>query len=446
MRRAGVVFIAAALLALAGCKSADTKSGDDKAPGGAVGRSKGRDKDKDKEKEAAGKGPTWLDDVSKWPAAGAGIPKGTGANPKDPKGAAQEYLGGRVLDPAGKPARNIVVRLDEVGGSPIPVDVAVYTNNEGYFQAVGKPGKTYELTAEATTQDGQKLVGVVQTKVPNPTLLIVLRDDLAAGTFPPTPKPSDKVGDNAPPRPPGDGAWAPGGPATGKPPATIGGTADPKPPVGGGVLPPPPDESAFPPSPKIGVKPENVADGKDPKDPTRSPPASIPGPGGPPVPPLPKLPPPGGPGGPSSMGVRAPGKVALVDTLERPWDLDAVKPGSLVLVEFMDTTSGPCREYLPVLKDVQSRYGASGVQVVGVVCDELPQKDRAAVAAKYHRDNGLNYALFVEPGHAGAVRDRFDVAEYPHAVLLTASGKVLWKGHPGDRVKLEAAIKQNLAK
>jgi hypothetical protein len=450
MRRAGVVIIAAALLALAGCKSADSKSGDDKAPGGTAGRNKKDTRDKDK--DGIAKGPNWLDDTAKWPGAGTDVPKGTGST--DPKIAAQELLSGRVLDPDGKPARNIFVRVEQVGVAPGPAEQGVYTNNEGYFQSPGKPGKAYEVTAEATSQNGRKLVGVVQTKVPNATLLIVLRDDLAAGgTFPPPPKPSDKVNDNIPPtglspKVPADGAWTPGGAANNKPPTTIGGTpGTAKPPAGDGHI-PPPAEDVFPPTTKP-MKPENFADG--PKDPFKPPAANIPGFGGssaPPVPPLPALPPSFGPtgGGKSSMNAVTPGKLALVDTLDRPWNLDSVKPGSLVLVEFMDTTSPPCSEFVPVLKDLQSRYGASGLELAGVVCDNLPQKDRSAVAAKFGRDNNLNYALYVEPGAAGSVRDQFRIKEYPDAVLLDSTGKVLWHGHPGKRAEIEAVLKQYLAK
>jgi thiol-disulfide isomerase/thioredoxin len=452
MRRAGAVLFAA-VLALAGCKGTDPK--DDKTPGGIAGRPK-KDKSKDKD-DLAAKGPTWLDDVAKLPGAGTSVPKGGGTtDPRDPgfdpKAAAQDALGGRVLDPNGKPARNVYIRLEQVGvpaGGPAPI--GIYTNNEGYFFTRGlKPGKAYDLTAEAT-QDGKTLTGVVQTKVPNPILLIVLRDDLPlrggglpapkgpdGGAFPPTPRPSDKVG---------DGSWAPGGPATGVPPPSIGGTA-PKPPGTGGTgAIPPPDDLTPSPGPKPS-KPENVAEGK--KDPFKPPATSIPGPGGPPVPPLPTLPlppplPPGG-GVRPPMNTSGPGKLALVDTLERPWDLDSVRPGGLVLVEFMTTSCTHCPKVIPVLKDMQSRYGASGLQVAGVLCDSLPQKDRIATAAKYARDYNLNYALYVEPGEAGSVRDQFAVEVYPHAILLNSAGKVLWRGHPGDRAKLESAIKQNLGK
>lgn len=451
--RAARVAIFAALLALAGCKGADKdKSAGDKPHAGVAGRTKKDGKEKD---AVATKGPSWLDDVGRLPGAGTAIPRGrSGGDPSDPnfdaKAAAQDALGGRILDADGKPARNILVQIEKVGGPTAGLPpLGIYTKADGYFFATGfKPGQPYEITARATTTDGRKLVGSVQTKVPNPILLIVLRDELQPrikepdASFLPEPKPSDKVGEATPM--PSDGGWGPGGPATGKPPASIGGTA-PKPASGGAL--PPPDDLA-PPKPE---KPENVAEGQ--KEPFKPVPANIPGaaPGGPPVPTLPSLPtitPP--PGGRSSMGTAAGGsasRLTLVDTLERPWELDAVKPGSLVLVEFISSACVPCKRSIPILRDLQGRYGASGLQVAAVLCDDLPARQRVAAAAKYARDNGLNYQVFVEPGEAGSVYSaRFGVERVPYAVLLDPAGRVLWKGHPFEREKLESAIKQGLGK
>ena len=463
--RGATVGLVAAVLALAGCKSTDPKN-EDRPLTGLGGRLKGTPvKDREKEKRdkdakpAGGTGLSWLDD-GKLPGAGTSVPK---TNPADPsaKNEAQDALGGRVLDPFGRPARNVFVRIDQAGApANNPAAVGIYTNQEGYFFTRGlKPGQAYDLTAEAT-QEGKPLTGAVQTKVPNPILLIVLRDDLPAtagglpapkgpnsDTFPPSPRPADRVGDAVPPRPApkaNDNAWSPGGTISGVPPATIGGGAAPKPPAGGAL--PQPDDVSLPARP---AKPENVADG--PKDPFKPPALNVPG--GPAVPPLPALPPSFNPsgGGRSSMnsgmttGANA-GKVTLLDTLERPWELSSVSPGSLVLIEFVTATCEHSKAAVPVLRDVQSRYGASGLQVAAVLCDDLPQKERAALASKYGRDQNLNYAVYVEPGAAGGVRDHFGVENYPTAFLLTATGKVLWKGHPGDRVALEAAIKQNLGK
>ena len=99
------------------------------------------------------------------------------------------------------------------------------------------------------------------------------------------------------------------------------------------------------------------------------------------------------------------------------------------------------------MRDLQGRYGANGLQVCAVLCDDVPVKPRAAAAAKYGRDNNLNYAVFVEPGEAGSVYSaRFGVDRVPYAVLLDSAGHVLWRGHPFEREKLESAIKQRLGK
>jgi thiol-disulfide isomerase/thioredoxin len=168
------------------------------------------------------------------------------------------------------------------------------------------------------------------------------------------------------------------------------------------------------------------------------------------VPPLPTLPPsvppPGGGRSSAAPAGRTSAKLALVDPLERPWSLDSVTPGSLVLAEFMSSSCVHCKQSIPILKDLQSRYGASGFQVVGVLCDNQPQQDRIATAAKYARDNNLNYALYVEQGSAGSNRDKFNVENYPHVVLLDSTGRLLWQGHPGEKTKLESAIQQNLPK
>ena len=182
---------------------------------------------------------------------------------------------------------------------------------------------------------------------------------------------------------------------------------------------------------------------------------SVPGPPSLPTYPLPPTSPPGGAGGSGgASGAPAPklssapksaGNFRLLDSLERYWDFSTDRgASSVVLVEFVTTSCPHCKPAVPVLKDLQSRYGASGFQVVAVLCDEIPLKQRAEAAGKYARDNNVNYAVFVEPGTApGDVRDRFVVEGYPTAVLLDPGGGVLWKGHPVvDNAKLDAAIKK----
>jgi thiol-disulfide isomerase/thioredoxin len=486
MRRVGAGLLAV-VLALSGCKYLDPKPADkaDKKdpPGVAAARTKAKDKD-----------PDWLAGVGKIPGGNTDVPRaGTWSKPGDPGFSvgkeSQGIFGGRVIDPYGKGVKGAFIRIeraDAAGGSGAPT--GILTKDDGYFLTQGlTPGAAYTLTAE-TQQEGKTLTGVVQAKAPAANLTIQLRDDLIRppglppGAAPPNPPggalpppvpnspgisppsgdlippvgmaPGPSAGPSAAARPqlqpqpqPQDGAWTPGvGPAGGQVPATLPGPGNAAPPTNPNSPVPPasPDPSV------TRIRPENTANG--PTDPFRPPAANIPGPPVPPVGPTPVIPPPNpdpqkkssrpvGPGG---------GNFALVDTLQRPWEFATSRHGSLVLVDFMTTTCGPCKQTIPVLTDLQARFGADGLQLVGVVCDETPLAERTDRAAKYHRDYNLNYALFVEPGaNPGAVRDRFLGHDdgYPTAVLLDGSGAVVWKGHPSaDRVALEAAIKSRLGK
>jgi thiol-disulfide isomerase/thioredoxin len=467
----GSAGLIAAVLALAGCKHTDPKSADadkgKKATGGLASRPKGG-------------GPAWLDDsLAKLPGAGTGVPKaGSWADPKgpgfDPTRESKGLLAGRVLDPLGNPAKNVFIRIDPVDARPAEKDggaVGILTDANGYFMAKAlAPGRAYTLTAEAKL-DNKPLVGVVQTRPPQPNIAIQLRDDFtlpAGGSNPapatglppgvpttqlPFPAPS---GDHIPPMGlpgpapvsaptrPSDGGWAPGtGAASGSIPPTLPGPT--------GVAPAPaatPVPTITDPKPAPAPNPERTAEGPQPWKP---PAVSIPG--SPPVPSLPLPPPrpPAPPAGPtpekrSARPVKAGANFALVDTLDRPWDF-ATHRSPLVLLDFMTTTCIPCKRAVPILADLQARYGASGLQLVGVVCDDAPQRERAALAAKYQREHNLNYALYVEPGpEPGEVRDRFQVESYPTVILLTGEGKVVWRGNPWYKAELESAIRRHLGR
>ena len=463
MRRGGAGLLAA-VLALAGCKTTDPKSADkrtDKEPAAAAAS------------RPRGKGPSWLDDLNRQPGAGTAVPKADSwADPKDPTvNAASEVKGvlaGKVLDPAGRGVDKVYISIELVDAKPRDKDgapIGIQTHSGGYFMAKGlKPNQAYNLRAEAQL-DGKPLYGIVQARTPNSTLAIQLREDVAmpapaapgrsGGTrrdppavapapqhSDPLPQPADlipRTGMPTAPAQPGDEAWSPngGGPMNRSVPPTL--------PVPGST--PTPAAPANPEPPKQ-PKPENVAD--DPKGRGwQPPPASIPSPVVPPanpvVPPLPPPPKETGDGKTMSRPGRPVGNFTLLDPLERPWDFATSRSGSLVLLEFVTTTCVPCKQAIPVLVDLQARYGAAGLQVVAVACDDAPVAERIALARKYHQDHHLNYSLYVEPGNVpGQVRDRFGVEGYPTAILLDAAGAVVWKGHPGKRDELEAAIRQNL--
>lgn len=449
-----------ALLVLGGCKTTEKPSLDRDAPATPASRTK-----------AKGKGPTWLEDMNANLPGGGGVPKADSwADPLDPNTditkEVRGLLAGVVVDPDGHRASNVTIQIEPANapaaGPVPPAPMSIASDQQGYFLTKGlKPGQSYTLTVRAM-MEGRPLVAIQQTRVPNPNLTIKLRDDVNPSSLPPAASspgaippgtvqgfpppampssPPSSRGPEFPPPPadldssgaaisrPSDTGWSPGGAST----APLHKIAPPT-----AVTPTP---TARP------VKPENQA--ADPRPDWKPPAASLPSPAlpalPPPISPIAPTPTPADPNRMRSSSTKAAAGIALVDSLNRPWTFES-RSGKLVLLDFMTTTCGPCKKSLPSLIALQSRYGAYGLQVVGVACDEKPLDERAALAAKYVRDFNLNYALYVEPGaEPGRVRDRLNVEKYPTAILLDDLGREVWRGHPSDAAKLEAAVRQQLA-
>ncbi len=453
-----------AVLTLAGCKSTSDPKTPDREP---LGKPAARSRTKD----SAPKGPAWLEPIARLPGTGTAVPKALSgeddpSSPNfDPRTAAQDAVGGRVFDAYNRPAKNIFIRIEAANDSPGATAKGIYTDGTGYFITRGlEPGTTYTFTAEAT-QDGKQLTGTIQTRVPSPAVTIILREDQlvvpgvvkpAQGTidgFPPPPvpiytNPSDPA--ERTPRTPQplrspDGAYSPGGGIGNSVPPTLGR------PTPTGALPPPNPKATTPALPEPDSltppgnleRPENIAGmGRNPFTP---PATSIPG--GPSVIPTPRLtaptPTPSLPALPSKQPFGTQGlRFQLTDTLERNWVFPDHVSGSIVLVEFVTTNCPHCKPAVPTLKDLQSRYGAKGLQVIVVLCDELPSKQRIAAAKSYANDNNTNYPIFIEPGPLpGAVRDVLGVESYPRVVLLHANGTPIWRGHPSKKAEMETAIR-----
>ncbi len=476
MRR-GVAILTAAVLA-AGCKSTGKKDPAAAAPASAA-NARGKD----------GRTPAWLADMNRMPGAGTDVPKADSwGDPRDPAtdiaAEVKGLIAGLVLAPDGSPARNVYIQIEpaDTGTSAArPAPIGILADAQGTFLTKGlQPGRAYTLTAQAKV-DGRSLIGVVQTRPPKPNVLIRLRDDMppapAAAAAPPPgvspppgvpsfPPPAASVPSPAARATPPAGGYGPAAPRTSAPPArarvpdsdlpppadlTPSGTDGAWTPGGG---PAPALRSVVPPAggfpdaaPAVRpARPENTA--VDTANPWRPPTANIPPPPATVTPPptITPPPPPAEPDRRQSRSVQPGSDFALVDTRGQRWDFGGSRSGDLVLLDFLTTSCLPCKKAIPVLTDLQSRYGSAGLEVVGVVCDTTGTRERAALAGQYQREKGLNYALYVEPGEEpGRVQARFKVRSYPTLVLLDANGTVLWRGHPNDRNDLEMAIRQNLS-
>jgi len=149
------------------------------------------------------------------------------------------------------------------------------------------------------------------------------------------------------------------------------------------------------------------------------------------------------PGGSTSRSVpiRSRSEFVLVDAAGVEREFPTGRANSLVLLDFLTTTCGPCKKAIPTLTDLQTRHGPRGLEVVGVLCDEAPRETRQARAAEYKQAHGLNYVLYTETGpKPGTMMGRYNADRYPTLVLLDGAGDLLWKGHPNDAAELEKVI------
>lgn len=89
---------------------------------------------------------------------------------------------------------------------------------------------------------------------------------------------------------------------------------------------------------------------------------------------------------PAVSGVRP--DFALPDIEGKPrhvseWD------GQLLVVNFWATWCPPCREEIPTFIELQDRYGAQGLQIVGIAIDQLDN------VAAYIDEVGINYPVLL---------------------------------------------------
>jgi len=100
----------------------------------------------------------------------------------------------------------------------------------------------------------------------------------------------------------------------------------------------------------------------------------------------------------------------------------------------------PCAKSVPHLNELRERYEAQGLSIIGVTSESASETE------PWIQDKGVQYAFAYDKG--GKVARYFGVGGIPHAVLIDASGKVAWDGHPSalDDETIAAALRGALAK
>ncbi len=104
--------------------------------------------------------------------------------------------------------------------------------------------------------------------------------------------------------------------------------------------------------------------------------------------------------------------------------------GKAVLVNFWASWCAPCREEIPILADMQTTYGPSGLQIIGITVDV---SEDYALAKEMAAELGANYPLLVGELATIDVAARYgaDLYGLPWTVLVAKDGRIL-KHHVGD--------------
>lgn len=114
--------------------------------------------------------------------------------------------------------------------------------------------------------------------------------------------------------------------------------------------------------------------------------------------------------------------------------------GKLVYLDFWASWCGPCRQSFPWMNELQSKYGAQGLQIIGVNLDQKNEDARQFLTTTPAR-----FLVAFDP--AGATPRSYGVKGMPSSVLIGPDGKIIFE-HAGfketDRAALEEKIKSSL--
>jgi thiol-disulfide isomerase/thioredoxin len=350
-------------------------------------------------------------------------------------------LAGRIIDsynlnPPGATFIQVVnLKETQETAAAAPIDVAA--DSQGYFTIQGlQPGQQYKLVAR--TKDGdRKWAGIAYATPPDAKVVIRISEDLVSAAIPPVP-----------PEPAWPGAKPPAigsGTQPGKPGAILERPSIAKP--GAGWSPTPesgaargPADAGSPP-PVTVTHPENMVQGEQ-RASLPQQPATIRNPFGP------------WPGPTASEGPRVPtcqfrgqtlDTFTLADLNGQPWDFRRNHHGRLILLDFWGTWCPHCVASIPKLIDLQTRYGAFGLDVVGIAYEtEGTPQEQSQRLMGFRDRNGINYRLLVGSDMKTCpVKTQFGVDQFPTLVLLDDQGQILWRAeglNENNRRQLESQI------
>ncbi len=116
--------------------------------------------------------------------------------------------------------------------------------------------------------------------------------------------------------------------------------------------------------------------------------------------------------------------------------------GKVVLVDFWGTFCEPCKKSFPKLQDLNTKYAASGLSIVGISEDEVDDKDKIPGFADTY---GAKFTLGWDEDKA--VARSYKPETMPSSFLIDKKGVIRFAHvgyHDGEEVEVEKEIKELL--
>jgi len=112
-------------------------------------------------------------------------------------------------------------------------------------------------------------------------------------------------------------------------------------------------------------------------------------------------------------------------------DVRSIPSDAVVVLEFWATWCPPCRQTIPHLSEVNTRYKDKNVYMVGITNEDNIDQIRSFVQKMGDK---MNYIVAIDS--AGSLSNdymrKYHISGIPHAFILDRQGKVAWQGHPAD--------------